>query len=150
MFAAVVVVATAYWLWPGRSADGPRTQPAGAPAETSTPAAPVPEVGQLPAASPEPDGAAAEMWLMPDGTHVAPLNGATAARPLAEAWPPGVPYSPIVRIERSPVGVAWYVPADGSKSTTEMKWRSDLGRMDAVTRLARPTPAGAGPQVPVR
>jgi hypothetical protein len=32
------------------------------------------------------------------------------------------------------------VHADGSRSTTEMVWRSDLGRYDATTRLARPTP----------
>ena len=84
--------------------------------------------------------------VLPDGTRVATLNGAVHAKPLSEAWPKDVPWSPIVRIERSDLGVDWYVHEDGSRSTTEMKWRSDLGREDAVTRLARPTPTA--PNVP--
>ena len=58
---------------------------------------------------------------------VAALNGATGAMRLAAAWGPH-PWSPIVTVERSDAGVDWYVHADGSRSTTEMKWRPDLGR----------------------
>jgi hypothetical protein len=80
-------------------------------------------------------------WLLPDGSRVALLNGATNARPLAEAWPQDRPWSPIVRVERSDVGVDWYVHADGCRSTTEMRWRADIGRMDAVTRIGQPVAA---------
>lgn len=78
--------------------------------------------------------------LLPDGTRVPALNGAVNASPMKDAWPSNVPWSPIVATERSDLGVDWYVHQDGSRSTTEMKWRSDLGREDAVTRLARPAP----------
>jgi hypothetical protein len=43
-----------------------------------------------------------------------------------------------VCVERSDLGVDWYVHADGTRTTTEMKWRSDLGRLDAMTRIAVP------------
>lgn len=76
--------------------------------------------------------------LLPDGTRVRTLNGATNPSPLRDAWPANLPWSPIVRVERSDVGVDWFVHADGTRSTTELKWRSDIGREDAVTRLARP------------
>lgn len=78
--------------------------------------------------------------LLPDGTRIRALNGAINASPMKGAWPKNVPWSPIVATERSDLGVDWYVHEDGSRSTTEMKWRSDLGRKDAVTRLARPAP----------
>lgn len=74
---------------------------------------------------------------LPDGSVVAALNGATGAMRLAAAWGPH-PWSPIVTVERSDAGVDWYVHADGSRSTTEMKWRPDLGREDALVRVARP------------
>lgn len=81
--------------------------------------------------------------LLPDGSRVATLNGATDVRPMQEVWPKGRPWSPIVGVERSDVGVDWYVHADGCRSTTEMRWRADLGRADALTRIAQPIPAGA-------
>lgn len=110
--------------------------PADEPAPAAVTAAPV-----TGAARAEPAG---PTWLLPDGSRVAALNGAIDPEPLAEAWPAVVAWSPIIGIERSPAGIDWYVHADGSKSTTEMKWRADLGRADAVTRLARPTPKAPG------
>jgi hypothetical protein len=131
-----------------------RTGDDGSAAAPSASAAPAPSAVVAPAAalvSPLPAPAATAstgddeaMWLLPDGSRIATLNGARSPRPLQEAWPRGVPWSPIVGFERSPAGVDWYVHADGSKSTTEMKWRADLARYDAVTRLARPTPQAPG------
>lgn len=115
-------------------------------AKAPTPAAPPDERAAAPAAGAPPVTAATRAepagatWLLPDGSCVAALNGAVDPKPLADAWPAGVPWSPIIGVERSPAGLDWYVHADGSKSTTEMKWRADLGREDAVTRLARPAP----------
>lgn len=83
--------------------------------------------------------------LLPDGSRIDALNGARGAKPLRDAWPANEPWSPIVGVEHSPAGVDWWVHADGSRSTTEMKWRDDLRRYDAVTRLARPTPNVAAP-----
>jgi hypothetical protein len=119
---------------------------AAAPAETGTPARAVTAAATVAA-----DGAtvvdADATLLLPDGSRVAALNGARAPQPLATAWPASVPFQPIVGIERSPAGIDWYVHADGSRSTTEMRWRADLGRDDAVTRLARAAPH-ATPRVP--
>ncbi len=78
--------------------------------------------------------------LLPDGSSVPALNGARAPQPMRDVWPVSVPWSPITGVEHSPAGIDWYVHADGSRSTTQMVWRADLGRMDAMTRLARPTP----------
>jgi len=127
---------------PLHAAPSPTAQPADAPPPAPVVAAPA---AAEPAAAPSP--AKPATWLLPDGSRVAALNGAVDPKPLADAWPPGVPWSPIVGLERSPAGVDWYVHADGSKSTTEMKWRADLGRDDAVTRLARPTPVA--PAAPI-
>ncbi|MCR9247812.1 MAG: hypothetical protein NXI31_22520 [bacterium] len=80
---------------------------------------------------------------LPDGSHVEPLNGVSGRLSLTGHWG-NRPWSPIVGVERSDRGVDWYVHADGTRSTTEMKWRSDLGRKDAMVRLAVPqhgTPA---------
>ena len=127
------------------SAGDPRT-----PAPLAAAAAPAPSVVPVGAeAAPKaPERAdAAATWRMPDGSFMAPLNGAIDPAPLA--WPPNVPWSPIVGREPGAAGLEWYVHADGSRSTTEMKWRADLGRLDAVTRLARPGPsAPAAPTTP--
>ena len=82
------------------------------------------------------DQTAAHLSL-PDGTFVRCLNGATGAPPLSQHWGTR-PWSPIIEIERSDRGVDWYVHADGTRTTTEMKWRQDLGRYDAMTRIAVP------------
>lgn len=74
---------------------------------------------------------------LPDGTFVPMLNGATGALSLRKCWG-ARPWSPIERVERSDLGVDWYVHADGTRTTTEMKWRDDLRRLDAMTRIAVP------------
>jgi hypothetical protein len=94
--------------------------------------------GQAPAAAPSRD------LLLPDGTTMPTLNGATDAEPLATYWGP-FPWSPIVGVERNDQGLDWYRHADGSYSTTQMVWRQDLGRMAAMTRVAHPGAAPARP-----
>lgn len=82
---------------------------------------------------------------LPDGTFVPALNGAVDAAPLATYWGP-FPWSPIVGVQ-SADGIDWYQHADGSFSTTQMVWRSDLGHEAAMTRVAHPgpTPAATAP-----
>jgi hypothetical protein len=80
------------------------------------------------------------MFRLPDGQYVPSLNGAVDAAPMD--WPADRPYSPIVGRERDAKGFEWYVHGDGTKSTTVMTYRPELGRMDALTRIAHPTPAG--------
>ena len=105
----------------------------------------------VPAAAAQPAPAAgvpqqeSRQWLLPDGTRVATLNGATDAPPLAGFWGTSVPWSPILGIERNDQGLDWYRHANGSYSTTQMVWRSDLGRNLAMTRVAHPAPVGAPP-----
>lgn len=77
---------------------------------------------------------------LPDGSFVPTLNGALDAAPLQRYWSAQRPWSPIVGVERSEAGIDWYRHADGSYSTTQMVWRSDLGREDAMTRVAHPGP----------
>ena len=89
------------------------------------------------------EGHAHELAL-PDGTFVAALNGATDPVPLKEFWGAG-PWSPIVGVERSSVGVDWYRHADGSYSTTQRIWRSDKGEWVTMTRVAHPGPAVTPP-----
>ena len=78
---------------------------------------------------------------LPDGTFVAALNGATDAAPLQQYWGGQIPWSPIVGVERNTQGVDWYRHANGSYSTTQMVWRSDLNRHAAMTRVGHPGPA---------
>lgn len=79
---------------------------------------------------------------LPDGSVVPTLNDAVDAAPIAQFWG-SQPWSPIVGVERSSAGLDWYKHADGSYSTTQMVWRSDLGRYAAMTRVAHPGPAPA-------
>lgn len=132
-----------------RGADAP-VVPGSAPSASRTGSMAVPAQAQqaaaAPVAAPEPAAsAAASLWLLPDGTRVPMLNGATGAPPLAEYWGSSVPWSPIVGIERNDQGLDWYRHANGSYSTTQMVWRSDLGRNLAMTRVAHPAPVGAPP-----
>ncbi len=106
--------------------------------------------GQEPAVTSNPPSPQ-KMLELPDGTFVPALNGAVNAKPLVTAWDPQVPYAKIIRQERAPDGVDWYVHADGSFSTTRMVFRDDLKRMDAVTSVAHPggeAPAAAAPREP--
>jgi hypothetical protein len=84
---------------------------------------------------------------LPDGRRLAALNGAVGAPALATAWDPAVPFAEVVGTRVGDDGVAWYVHADGTQSTTRMVWRPDLGRLDAVTSVAHP---GVGERPPVR
>lgn len=98
----------------------------------------------LPAAS-APEGNR-ELQL-PDGSVVPTLNDAVDAAPIAQFWG-SQPWSPIVGVERSSAGLDWYKHADGSYSTTQMVWRSDLGRHAAMTRVAHPGPVPAPAAAP--
>ena len=105
------------------------------PAATLAPAAPA---AAVPAPVVPVRAATREASLeLPDGTFVPMLNGATGALSLKQYWG-ARPWSPILHVVRSDAGVDWYVHADGTFTTTEMKWRSDLGRLDAMTRIAIP------------
>ena len=75
------------------------------------------------------------------------LNGAVAPPPLAHALGDRA-FAPIVGVERSAAGIDWYLHADGMRSTTEMRWRHDLLRFDALTRVA--LPVEGTPQLPAR
>lgn len=138
------------------AATGERDRPA-QPEQNATSTAPAATAAELPpatTAAPTTTAPAPETMLLPDGKRVATLNGATDVRPLASAWPKDRPWSPIVGVERSTAGVDWYVHEDGTRSTTEMRWRPDLGRADAVTRIAHPitnaspVPPGGAPGGP--
>jgi hypothetical protein len=78
------------------------------------------------------------MLRMPDGTQVPMLNGVTELA--ANPWPGDVPYSRIIGKETDSLGQDWYVHADGTKSTMQMVWRSDLGRKDGVFNVSTPGP----------
>src|SRR5690606_2404206 len=85
------------------------------------------------------ESAKRRMVRLPNGEYVRALNGAVDAPPMQ--WPNDRPFSPIIGIERDTNGKDWWVHADNTKSTTEMVFRSDLGRHDAVTQVCNPTPA---------
>lgn len=78
------------------------------------------------------------MIRYPDGTYMPALNGVRNPPPLQ--WPSDLPFTPIVG-KRVSAGVEWYVHADGTQTTTQMVFRSDLGREDATIQIARPRPA---------
>jgi hypothetical protein len=134
--------------WTLRDGGSPPTATAGAVApatdEGSPPASVVAvDAVQRPASSPTTASADRSQHLeLPDGLFVPTLNGATNCAPIANYWGPW-PWSPIVGVERSSAGLDWYAHADGSYSTTQMVWREDLGRYDAMTRVAHPGPTPA-------
>jgi hypothetical protein len=138
------------WVLPGDGsepvpADAPATVPPAAPA-----APPLPAAGTVERAATEPVAEDRSRQLeLPDGSFVPALNGAVDAAGLAHFWGP-MPWSPIVGVDRSSAGVDWYRHEDGSYSTTQMVWRSDLGRHAAMTRVAHPGPAPAAPAVAKR
>lgn len=139
---ALLVGALAVWLASQPQVPAPTTIAAVPTAATTAPAAPL--TSPVPAATTAAAKAAAapsrELQL-PDGTSVPTLNDAFDAAPLARYWGP-FPWSPIVGVRRG-AGVDWYEHADGSFSTTQMVWRSDLGAMAAMTRVAHPGPQPA-------
>ena len=136
---AALALALVPW---GEGAGTPTPPTSATPPVTATAVAPPVRVAESP--TPAPDPARRDLLELPDGSFVPCLNGATNAAPLRKGWDPRLPYSPIVRVERD-AGIDWYVHADGTKSTTVMVYRSDLGRDDALTRVAHvaPTPPQA-------
>ena len=76
--------------------------------------------------------------LLPGGRAVAALNGVEESVELL--WPTDLAWSPIIATERSG-GLEYYVHADGSRSTTQMLYRSDLGREAATSAVYNPTKA---------
>ena len=146
LLALGLLAAGAIWLLLARH-EGSNAMPAPA-APTPTPGASGPRIvtAAPPAADPGP-AVAVDQLALPDGTSVPALNGARGAPPLQQFWGQR-PWSPIVRVERSDLGIDWYVHADGTRSTTEMKWRQDLGRLDAMTRVAQPVDRTLPPALP--
>jgi hypothetical protein len=127
--------------------------------DTTAPAGPTPAVepspppasfrGAAPASAPLPAAPAdldrSRLIELPDGTTAPTLNGATNAPALTKFWGATWPWSPIVGVERSSAGIDWYKHADGSYSTTEMRWIPQFGRFEALTRVAHPGPAESPP-----
>lgn len=143
--AAVIALSTCWLL-------SATAEPTAAAIQTPTPVvAMAPQEPAVPAsakvmptapAAPTPVADRSHLLELPDGSSMPTLNGAVDAAPLATYWGP-FPWSPIVATERSDAGLDWYRHADGSYSTTQMVWRSDLGRMAAMTRVAHPGPTPA-------
>jgi len=76
---------------------------------------------------------------LPDGTYLPTLNGVSADLELT--WPSHLPFSPVVGRVVDSQGIERYLHADGSQSTTQMVYRSDLGRADAAVLVSTPRPA---------
>jgi len=135
--AGVAAVSVGAWWWSHRSVEPVP------PAAHSTPATEPPPPPQAPqpvaaAGTPAEDPKARIVPILyPDGSRQPPLNGVKAAPSLY--WPKEVPFTPVVGKFTDVQGVEWYKHADGSQSTTQMIWRKDLGREDAVSRVAAPT-----------
>ncbi|MCB9919679.1 MAG: hypothetical protein H6832_14845 [Planctomycetes bacterium] len=77
-------------------------------------------------------------FRLPDGTFAPCLNGIHHAPPMQ--WPRDVPWSAIRRKIVDRQGKEWYEHADGSYSTTEMMYRSDLGHSEPVVQVRNPVP----------
>lgn len=70
----------------------------------------------------------------PDGSYLPPLNGAKGR--VVMTWPAGRPFSPVVGKIGGGQSEEWYRHADGTLSTTVVKFRSDLGREDVLCQIA--------------
>lgn len=138
---AALAAAAPWWSSPHEAAPGGNAVPESKPVAP----APAPVVEVVPAArtnAARADVDRSRELELPDGTFVPALNGSVGATKLAEFWGP-LPWSPIAGVERSSAGIDWYRHEDGSYSTTQMVWRKDLGRYEAMTRIAHPGPAPA-------
>lgn len=144
LIALAALAAVAFWSQRSKAqaaVDAPPTV-AGAPSANSGAAASVSLANAIavPAAS-APKADRSHQLELPDGTFVAALNGATDPAPLKQYWGSQVPWSPIVGVERNDQGVDWYRHANGSYSTTQMVWRSDLKAYAPMTRVGHQGPA---------
>jgi hypothetical protein len=135
--------AVAYWLSTRGAETGlaPMSQPTDTRPDTrpaeSRRAAPI--VRSVVAVKSAPTPPAGSVLSLPDGTFLPALNGVRSV-PTTSWWPGDRPWSPVVRKETYADGSEWYVHADGSKSTTKMVWRSDLGREDGTVQVDNPVP----------
>ena len=77
-------------------------------------------------------------FQLPDGSYAPCLNGILHAP--AMQWPSDVPWSPIRRKIVDREGKEWYEHVDGSYSTTELMYRSDLKRSEPVVQVRNPVP----------
>ena len=141
LFVIAALAAVSLWAQrgkaPGDAAPAVATVAPEAPRNVSAPpAAPAPVGREVQA----PQRNRSRELELPDGTFVAALNGAVDPAPLQQFWGSQVPWSPIVGVERDQ-GVDWYRHANGSYSTTQMVWRSDLKGYAAMTRVGHPGPA---------
>src|SRR5712671_3722591 len=139
LLALIVLASGGYLGWRGLAHDAqasPSQALPVAPASNPKEAAPAPMQSQGPAlvaeAKPTEDG-----WLMPDGKRFPLLNHVPQAPQFA--WPSNRPFSPIVGKKTDTQGDEWYVHADGSLSTMQMKWRKDLGRYDGTATTINPS-----------
>jgi len=94
-----------------------------------------PVQADLPALKPTTTADTHELLTMPDGQQLPPLNG--VAKSADPAWPKGRPYSPVTGT-RMINGVEHYAHADGTLTTTQYLWRTDLNRFDATTVVKQP------------
>lgn len=80
-----------------------------------------------------------KMLAYPDGTYLPVLNGCDI--PPRIIWPDEIPYSPVVRRHVDEHGIEYYVHADGSLSSSQMIYRSDLGHKVAMAFVWNPQKA---------
>lgn len=140
-FLACAAAGAALWWWPAdtQASASPEVSAPSARGDSKAEAPVLQARWTAPPTVKNPDvEAKRRMVQLPTGEYVQGLNGVIDCGRLA--WPSDRPYSPIIGVERSPDGKDWWVHADGSKSISEMVFRSDLGRHDATTLVHNPTP----------
>jgi len=133
---AGVMVGVLLSLWPHQE---PAPAPAPQPQPEQPARAPAPVHTEAPPARSGPPQPAAKMIRYPDGSQYPTLNG--VKDPLVISWPVEIPFSPVVGQFKDEQGLEWYRHADGTRSTVQMMWRKDLGRMDTTGRVENPTRA---------
>jgi hypothetical protein len=114
---------------------GEPRKPVPAPKQREQPAQP-PQPVQAPVQAPQPAAAQPKMLRFPDGSLREPLNGVTDPKPVD--WPAQIPYAPVVGRMRDAQGLEWYRHADGSRTTTQMFFHQQLGKMVPMTRVENP------------
>lgn len=141
--ALAVAMAAIVWWWDSQPADAGAVGPGRPQPASATPLAPGLMTYEAPPTTKTPPPAdLPRMLQLPDGDFVPALNG--VRNPPRMEWPNDRPFSPIIGRVRT-TELEWYVHADGTRSTTQMSFRTDLGRFDAVTTVANPAPLGQLP-----